>query len=780
MATHLIGGEMTYTCLGGNLYEVSLTIYIDCDPETNTNELPLDTNVTITIYNSDYSYFDDFQTSNLVQSILSDETAGNECLEIPANLCILKGIYTDTIHLPPSEDGYILAHQRCCRNPSIINVPNPGDFGNTYTTNIPGTNLATECNSSPTFDTYPPLALCLGDDIHVDLSATDIDGDSLSYEFTTPFHGANTSDPFAITPPPFTPISWTNPYTEYYPVASSPALSINAQTGYITGSPNQLGMYIVGIKVNEYRGGALINSIIRDFRFLVVDCNVITSSILEFEWYCNGHEVQFINNSLYASTYHWDFGDNGASSTAFQPTHTYPADGNYTVTLIANPNTSCADTNTINFPILNTLNPFFEAPEPQCIDNNSFSFMAEGIIPAGSNFLWNFGPNANVNTSTSQNPSGISFSTVGTHQVSYTIINNECDDTYLGEVVVYDENIQPLIPFQETQCLESNSFNFSAEGIYPSNSIFAWDFGPDASTQFSSAPNTNNISFSTIGDHMISLLISANGCYEETTSNVSIVTNPEITISSSDPLGCEEVSINYSTNISDTSAYSYSWDLGNGTTANTASSSTNYTEGSYEISLDVVNIEHGCISNITHQETIDEITLPISDFSIHSDSLSWGEEIFVWDLSEYATELEYTFSTGYSTNEENPTYTFPSIGEYTISQYVENEFGCIDTSSLNLNVFVEYNIWAPNVFTPDDDNLNDIFEPVFHNIESYRLQIYSRWGEQLFDQEGEKPSWDGNRMDGSPCKQDTYIYYIEYFTPDNKFGRMEGFVILLR
>jgi len=58
----------------------------------------------------------------------------------------------------------------------------------------------------------------LGDDINVNLSATDQDNDSLVYSLTTPYNGANTINPTEITPPPFTNIPWGPGYSENYPI----------------------------------------------------------------------------------------------------------------------------------------------------------------------------------------------------------------------------------------------------------------------------------------------------------------------------------------------------------------------------------------------------------------------------------------------------------------------------------------------------------------------------------------------------------------------------------
>jgi len=471
---------MTYTCLGDNLYEITLIMYVDCGP-SNTTGITFDATGTISIYNSNNEWVQDLLFSDPEQIELSDETVGNDCLELPSDLCTLRGIYTVQVELPPIVGGYQLAYQRCCRNPSIINIITPDLFGNTYTTNIPGSELISDCNSSPSFVAYPPLALCLGDDVNVNLSATDPDNDSLVYSLTTPIHGADDTDPTFITPPPFTLIPWAAGYSANYPIDSSPAIGINETTGYITGTPTQMGMYIIGVQVDEYRDGILINSIVRDFRFMVVDCNITTASSPLSDWICNGLIVDFTNESENATTYLWEFGIGTATSTDFEPNYSYPDTGSFTVTLIANPTTVCADTNTVSFSLYTELNPIFTTPDPQCLNNNSYSFEGDGLLPTGAVINWDFGASTTPSNSTQINPSNITFPAVGFYPISFNVQYEECNETFTSTIEIFEENIFPDIPNQETQCLEGNSFDFVALGTYPNGSNFEWDFGVNAS-----------------------------------------------------------------------------------------------------------------------------------------------------------------------------------------------------------------------------------------------------------------------------------------------------------
>jgi len=777
-ATHLVGGEMTYTCLGDNLYEIRLVIYRDCGP-TNTNGTGFDAIGDVAIYNSNNEQVQLIQISNPVASIIGDETVGNDCLELPTGLCIEQGVYNFFVELPPIEGGYQIAYQRCCRNDQIINIDDPEDFGSTFTVHIPGSDEVNECNSSPTFNSSPPVALCLGDDINIDLSATDTDGDELIYELTTPLNGANDIDPTAITPPPFTPILWETSYSETYPIDAQPPVQIDPSTGIITGSPNQEGMYVIGIKVSEYRNGLLINEIIRDFRFLVVDCNVITASFPISSWYCNSLTVEFSNNSDNADSYLWDFGENGNTSTLEEPIYTYADTGMYTVTLIAMPNTVCADTNTVTFPLYTELMPYFEDPEPQCLENNSFDLTGEGIIPQGTTFNWNFGPNASPSNANTPNPTNISFDEVGVFPISYNLQYNDCNETYIGTIEVFDEELFPEIPNIESQCFLGNSFDITAEGIYPANSNFLWEFGPNAVPSTSSEQNPNNIEFLSSGSQNITLTVYLNGCENSTTRTVEISEEIPVEIFAT-PNGCEPLTVQFQNSVDPTN-HNFAWDLGNGETASSSTVQSTYFEGLYDVSLVVVNTLNGCEGALFLSDYIEVVPQPISDFSLNSNYYVLGDPVIISNNALHADAYNYQFSSGFTSNEEAPKYIPPTTGDITIWQYAINEdFNCVDSSSVSIEVNNEYTLWTPNSFTPNGDQKNDGFAPISTGVEEYRLLVYDRWGKLIFDEIGESPIWDGNNANGVPCKIDSYSYRVDYKTFLGDRHTSNGVVFLIR
>ncbi|MCB0396590.1 MAG: gliding motility-associated C-terminal domain-containing protein [Flavobacteriales bacterium] len=359
-ATHIIGGEMNYKCLGGNLYEVHLKVYRDCyngDPD-------FDDPAAVGIFDANNNLVTTLYLNFLGKQLLDPSINQKDpCVVIPANVCVEATEYIGQANLPPQTGGYQFSYQRCCRNQTIVNLTNPGDVGASYTALVPGPELAT-CNSNPEFTEWPPIFVCQNMDIGFDHSATDADGDSIVYKLCWPFDGASSNFPQPQPPnsPPYNNVPWKAPFDMNDPLGGTP-LSIDPVTGWLTGTPNQLGQYVVGVCAEEYRNGILISTTKRDFQFNVLACESdVVASALNLTMNCATHTVQFINNSTGAVGYFWNFGDGSTladTSHATDPTWTYPGIGTYTVTLIAYSGTdpACNDTITNLFALVDSCKP---------------------------------------------------------------------------------------------------------------------------------------------------------------------------------------------------------------------------------------------------------------------------------------------------------------------------------------------------------------------------------------------------------------------------------------
>ncbi len=350
-ATHIVGGEVSYKCLGGNRYEITVNIYIDCingDPLAIEQDDP----GLVSIYDgSNFRHLVVFDSITLNPKIDVPANFSNECITDYPRVCLRKCSFTKTYFLPSSTTGYMIVYQRCCRKTDILNLINPGSTGATYYTTIPSSQTAS-CNNSAIFKNYPPQIICINIPLIYDHSATDPDGDSLSYEFCTAYNGGDPNHVKPVpAPPPFIPVPYQPPFNATNPMGGFPKVKIDPVTGIISGTPNITGNYVVTVCCHEWRNGVMINTVIRDFQFVVTNCSkavvadipILSNEANTYIVQCTGRTVHFVNHSKGGFAYYWDFGVPGATSTEFEPTYTYPDTGTYTVKLIVNKGSTCPD-----------------------------------------------------------------------------------------------------------------------------------------------------------------------------------------------------------------------------------------------------------------------------------------------------------------------------------------------------------------------------------------------------------------------------------------------------
>lgn len=425
-ASHMIGGDVTYRCLGGNRFEITLTLYQDClygEPAAIADDDP-----------ANYGIFENggsfplvaFGTVSSVSTEIVPPGFSNDCINNFPNTCMRKQTFVFEQELPASAAGYYIVYQRCCRNASINNIVAPGSIGVTYFATIPpyGNNVCP--NNSAVFNNFPPQIICSNNPFVYDFSASDADGDSLSYALCAAHPGGAATDAApsgeSISPPPYPSVPYFPPYSADFPMSGFPPLQINATTGLMTVTPTAIGRFVVTVCVSEWRNGVLLNTLSRDVQFVVTNCSkAVVANIPqlseEFNTYvvqCDGFDVNFINQSSGGMAYLWDFGVGGATSTEFEPTFTYPDTGTYTVKLLVNPGTTCSDSISRLVKVYPFFNTDFQRDGLLCPgDTISFTDLSTATYQPINRWQWSFGDG---DSSTEQNPVHI-YETGGEYDV---------------------------------------------------------------------------------------------------------------------------------------------------------------------------------------------------------------------------------------------------------------------------------------------------------------------------------------------------------------------------
>ena len=111
--------------------------------------------------------------------------------------------------------------------------------------------------------------------------------------------------------------------------------------------------------------------------------------------------------------------------------------------------------------------------------------------------------------------------------------------------------------------------------------------------------------------------------------------------------------------------------------------------------------------------------------------------------------------------------------------WVKLEMGACSLTD-TINVAGEKPLFTPNAFTPNGDEMNDLFSPFVEDIIDFRMEIYDKWGLLLYKTVEINKGWDG-KYNNKPAKADIYVYLVDYktvCTPKDKQQHMVGYLLL--
>ncbi|MES2003203.1 MAG: T9SS type B sorting domain-containing protein [Bacteroidota bacterium] len=502
-ANHLKGGWIQYSYLGPGAaantskYQITVRQYLDCGSSSGQR----DASVPLGIF--------DGATNQLIRTVIitrsgtdnPNKTDYSPCLSSKPPVCYIIDIYTTTIDLPANTAGYTLTVQRCCRIQNIVNIGgNSNDYGLSYTTKIPGTINGVDYsnNKSPVFAQKDTVIVCFNAPFTFDFSATDADGDSLSYIFCDGLTGGfnnrnNPNDPLAAQPnppssPPYSPIPYSSGFSGSSPLGTS--VTIDPITGIISGiAPSTTGDYVLSVCAIEFRNGVLIGSTKKEIHITVANCTISAASLKPSYVTCNGTTLTFQNESTSSNinSYLWDFGVPSITtdtSTSATPTYDYlksgKDSGTYTVKLKVATINGCLDSTTSQVKVYPGFVPGFTVTGTCFLNNYLFSDTSKTKYGAISSRLWDFGDlTSNADTAHAKD-SAWKYPAAATVQVKLIVANNVgCIDTVTRSLTIVDKPTLNL-PFRDTLICSNDTL---ALRVNISNGSVLWtpSIGPNSS-----------------------------------------------------------------------------------------------------------------------------------------------------------------------------------------------------------------------------------------------------------------------------------------------------------
>lgn len=845
-AAHIAGGELQYRYSGpgstpnSSLYEITLRLFREC----SSNGPRLETEpVNIGIYqNPELLLYKSLLLPRVSEVEIITITPGTiACIIGNPEVCYQMALYSATVELANSHNGYTVAWVRCCRANGLMNTT-AGNTGATYISRITGTGvLGFESNTSPQFVVKDTALVCASRNFMLDFGATDSDGDSLSYTFCDAYTGPNnstgTSQYLSL---PVLPYIY--PYSGSQPLG--PSVIIEATTGMISGiAPPAVGRYVVNVCVTEWRNGQVIGEHRKDFILKVGDCDFIAATLKPEYIMCDSLSRLFENESSASGihSYKWEFGT-GIISTEPKPFYTYPDTGVYNLSLFINPGDECSDTARATVRVFPGFTPDFnfngscyQAP----FQFNDATYAAYGSV---TRWKWDFGvEDLNNDTSDLKNPSYL-FSTQGNRNVSLIVGSSKgCTDTIVKQVNVLNRPYLHL-PFKDTLICSIDSLALIANG----SGIFTWSPNRDIT-----AINTANPIVFPKDTTTYTVTLQQNSCVATDSIKVNVL--DYITVNTgADTAICKTDSIVINTV---SHALTYRWTPAAGLSSTTAKSpkASPATETTYYIEANIGKCQHqdsitirvspypianagsdtmicfgdraqlhgsvvsssfawNPLNSLANSNTLSPVAVPVRTTSYILKATGFQEcpksaydtvivrvhepvQAFAGnDTTVVATQplqlhamggLNYEWTPAFNLNNPsiaNPLLTLSNeFDTITYSVKVTTASGCSASDSLKIVIFkTDPDIFVPSGFTPNKDGKNDVLRPFIagmKNLDFFR--VFNRYGQVIYQTSELGKGWDGT-LNGVVQPAGTYVFMVQAVNYKNEKVFRKGTTVLIR
>lgn len=458
-----------------------------------------------------------------------------------------------------------------------------------------------------------------------------------------------------------------------------------------------------------------------------------------------------------------------------------------TYTLSYSINSNCPNTSSITMTITDTTpsSEFDYANSPFCqYGNNPFPLYAAGSSagifsssPAGLVF-------AHINTGEINLPS----SAPGTYTIFNTIpANGSClaavDSTTV--TIVPAPEVIATTASQEICTGGATPISIALSGNTP-GTAFLWTVTQSGlSGALGGAGDTISqtllLSGSNSGTAVYSITPSVNGC-------TGIPTMVTITLNPLPQAGIFGISITPA-NCFDTAGsiaglvvppgqmpFTYMWQNTAGDTVGNGADLNNVMPGEYSLTI---NDSVGC-TTILGPYSITSTSTVLSEFTATPTTGQAPLTVNLTNASTNAINYLWQFGTIDTSTQIDPTYIVGSPGQFQICLIAYNSFGCTDTSCSFIEVDENSVFVIPNIFTPNDDNVNDVFTVQGSGLKTLDAEIFNRWGHKIFEWHTTAGDWDGRTASGVPAPSGTYFYIIKAIGIDGKEYSEKGSFLLIR
>ena len=282
------------------------------------------------------------------------------------------------------------------------------------------------------------------------------------------------------------------------------------------------------------------------------------------------------------------------------------------------------------------------------------------------------------------------------------------------------------------------------------------------------------------------LLTDANGCQAQATSFAFVNPLPDPSFSQSSITGCDRHCVDFIIDNPNPN-HNYFWTFGDASISFNGDSVQHcYTDsGIFSVFVSATS-NLGCVDSLRKIDLITINKTPTANFIITPYEQTFIDEPdfeFI-NVSEDADNHFWNLGDSTLTQDENPKHRYTSPGDFciklvSVANYNTGISTCIDSIQKCIKILPLSVCYVPSSFSPNDDQINDIFTVAGSLIKEFEISIFNRWGQQIYRSFDIDNGWDG-RFGQNLAPQGVYLYMITYRDIDHRAHSLEGTVLLLR
>lgn len=467
----------------------------------------------------------------------------------------------------------------------------------------------------------------------------------------------------------------------------------------------------------------------------------------------------------------------------------------YILSLFVETEDGCTDETSQIIHVYPEVTAKFDTDDALYEDCNPFEVLFVNNSTNAWSYLWNFDDSGITSSSVAPNYRFVNDGiTDRTYDVMLTAISEfDCEDTDTLAITVFAAPVADFLITKPYQVYPSATFEFINKTHPAADSWdYYWTFGdgytddvkdPEPHTYETWGPKENEFKYP------VELKVDNEKCSDEKLYYVTLMPpKPTLEFDANMYEDCSPLEVYFTTESS--YGHTYEWDFGDGTTSNEKEPYHKFeTPGYYNVSLKVT----GDGGEEYYYGVFQVFENPIADFLVKpQEAILPDARVHIHNLSQKASTYLWDLGDGKTSTLKDVVHTYTEMGEYRIVLTAYTENGCVDTKSEFPAVWVKGagRIRFPNAFVPRKDGpiggeydandlKNEIFHPDAEAVTEYKLMIFNRWGEQIFESNNIKIGWDGY-YNGKLCSQDVYVFRSIGKFSNGKMFDIRGNVTLLR